>query len=137
MRTLCFTIPGEPQPWRRARLFKGRHFKDARTEANQASWAWAAHQALDGAAPLEGPLSVAIVCRFIAPPSAPKKTRAAMLAGVKRPTKRPDLDNLIKNLDGLNGVAFADDAQVVQIAASKVYAETAGVDITIIPLGAA
>ena len=37
-------------------------------------------------------------------------------------TSRPDVDNLIKALfDGLNGVAWEDDAQVVEVKASKVW----------------
>jgi len=36
--------------------------------------------------------------------------------------RRPDLDNLIKSVvDGLNGVAFKDDAQIVSMQAEKMY----------------
>jgi len=36
--------------------------------------------------------------------------------------KRPDIDNLIKSVvDGLNGIAFKDDAQIVNIHAEKMY----------------
>ena len=39
-------------------------------------------------------------------------------------TGRPDVDNLIKFVfDALNGVYFVDDAQCVQVAASKAYAQ--------------
>ena len=42
-----------------------------------------------------------------------------------RPTGKPDIDNIIKAvLDGLNGVAFKDDAQVVFISAQKLYSDT-------------
>lgn len=48
-------------------------------------------------------------------------------------TKKPDLDKLVRLvLDALSGVAYADDCQVVRVAASKRYAEGgAGVDIAI------
>lgn len=40
----------------------------------------------------------------------------------KYPEVRPDLDNLIKNiLDGLNGVLFNDDSQIIGIYATKRY----------------
>ena len=47
-------------------------------------------------------------------------------------TSKPDIDNLIKSvLDGLNGVAFIDDAQVSSIQARKQYASFTGVKIEI------
>jgi Holliday junction resolvase RusA-like endonuclease len=66
--------------------------------------------------------------------SASKKARAAMLSGAIHPTKKPDLDNVIKILDALNGVAFTDDALIVSITACKVYADTSGLDVTIAPV---
>src|SRR5690554_4661760 len=40
------------------------------------------------------------------------------------PTTRSDLDNQIKSiLDGLNGLAYSDDKQIVEVKASKKYAE--------------
>jgi crossover junction endodeoxyribonuclease RusA len=53
---------------------------------------------------------------------------------VKRnePYVRPDLDKLIRAvLDGLTGVAYEDDQQVVRLTAQKAYGETEGVYITI------
>ena len=47
-----------------------------------------------------------------------------MLLGIKRPTKKPDIDNAIKAIaDALNGVAYYDDSQIVYIEATKHYAE--------------
>jgi Holliday junction resolvase RusA-like endonuclease len=38
------------------------------------------------------------------------------------PTKRPDLDNVLKTiLDGLNGLAYHDDALVTELASRKVW----------------
>lgn len=56
---------------------------------------------------------------------------------VKRilPFVRPDLDKLIRAvLDGLTGVAYADDEQVCVIYAEKVYGTEPGVFITIYPI---
>lgn len=45
----------------------------------------------------------------------------------KQAYKRPDLDNLVKFLlDAINGVVFADDAQVCKISASKLYVNQRG-----------
>ena len=37
----------------------------------------------------------------------------------KNPTTKPDLDNIIKLLDALNGIAYDDDKQIVEIIARK------------------
>lgn len=133
---VSFTIPGEPKPWRRARLGRlpnGRpmHFKDAATADYEARWEEAAAKALAGEPPLMGPLLVSIVARFMPPKALTRARRAAIEGGHERPTKRPDLDNIAKNLDGLNGVAFRDDSQIVHLTVSKIYADSAGVDVTI------
>ena len=57
-----------------------------------------------------------------------------MIAGEIRPTKRPDVDNVLKAIaDSLNGLAYADDAQVVDMRASKQYDAIEGVRVTIYP----
>jgi Holliday junction resolvase RusA-like endonuclease len=49
----------------------------------------------------------------------PKSVRRAF------PSVKPDIDKLIRStLDGLNGVAFTDDALVVEVRATKAYATT-------------
>ena len=52
------------------------------------------------------------------------------LGGALRPTKKPDIDNIAKIvLDGLNGVAYMDDSQVVALSVEKRYAQTPCVEI--------
>jgi len=51
--------------------------------------------------------------------------------GQWKPTKA-DLDNLLKiHLDALNGVAFADDALICEILATKRWGDRNGVTVTI------
>lgn len=72
---------------------------------------------------LTGALKVDI-CVFMAiPKSETKANRLKMASGEIRPTKaNGDLDNIVKSiLDGLNGIAYEDDRQVVEIQASKRY----------------
>lgn len=48
------------------------------------------------------------------------------------PTKKPDIDNVIKVIaDALNGVAYDDDKQIIDVSARKVYSETPRVDVRI------
>lgn len=69
-------------------------------------------------------LSVRILINTGVPKSISKKKHQEMLQGMIRPTKKPDLDNVIKIiLDGLNGLAYGDDKQVVELKALKCYAK--------------
>ena len=56
----------------------------------------------------------------------------AKLDGIIRPTKKPDLDNVIKAIaDSLNGIAYKDDAQVVEVVSKKFYSDRPRVEVTI------
>lgn len=133
---LAFTIPGAPRGKGRPRAtsFGGnvRLYTDAKTASYEGLIAHAAHQALGAREPLGGPLVVTVLVRLTPAASTSKTARTAMLAGAIHPTKKPDLDNVVKAvLDGCNGVAFGDDAQVCWVNAGKVYAAAAGVDVVI------
>ena len=55
-----------------------------------------------------------------------------MLAKKKRPTVKPDLDNLDKAvMDALNKVAYKDDSQIVAKVSKKHYAEVPTVKVII------
>lgn len=58
------------------------------------------------------------------PKSVSKKKRAEMLSNRLRPTKKPDGSNVLKAIeDALNGIAYRDDAQIVETRISKYYGE--------------
>ena len=64
--------------------------------------------------------------------STSKKKRQQMFAGLIRPTKKPDLDNVIKSiLDALNKVAYHDDTQIVSLSMEKFYSDSPRVEVTI------
>ena len=66
--------------------------------------------------PLNGPVGVKVVLYFKRPASVARK--------VQYRAKKPDIDNCLKSvLDAMNGICFADDKQVVSIAAVKMYGE--------------
>lgn len=73
---------------------------------------------------LAGPLQVRIITRKRIPRSWPDYLQNAAARGRKRPTGKPDADNLAKLvLDALNGCAWLDDGQVVDLTISKRYAK--------------
>lgn len=56
------------------------------------------------------------------PKATSNKVRERMAAGLEVPAKKPDIDNLLKAvLDALNGKAYHDDNQIVDISAKKLY----------------
>lgn len=69
-----------------------------------------------------GPLAVRVVFVMPVPRSKSARWRADALAGRVMPTGRPDADNLSKlACDALNGIAWADDAEVVDMGVVKIY----------------
>ena len=74
--------------------------------------------------PLEGPVQVELNFALLKPKSAPKNRLY--------PDKRPDLDKLVRAvLDGLKGVCYRDDGQVVELNATKEFDEEPGVSIIV------
>lgn len=72
--------------------------------------------------PFENAVSVRIVFNI-------KKAKTSKL---EKPTMRPDLDNCLKSvLDGLNGVAYKDDCQVLEIYTGKKFAVSDSIEITV------
>ena len=58
------------------------------------------------------------------PTSFTKGKRLAAEHNIIRPTTTPDIDNILKAIfDGLNGVAYEDDKQIVEVVANKYYSD--------------
>lgn len=77
-------------------------------------------------------LMVDITAYYKIPKSASRKQREKMQNGEKRPSKKPDCDNVIKAvLDALNGVAYYDDVQVVEVTFHKWYGDNPRLEIDI------
>ena len=82
--------------------------------------------------PDDAMLDVRIFAYYPIPKSASKRKRQAMLDKKIRPTKKPDWDNVGKVIcDSLNGIAYRDDAQVVDSMVRKFYSEDPKVVVTI------
>lgn len=61
---------------------------------------------------------------FQVPKSYNKKRRFNCLSNIEKPAKKPDIDNVLKNiLDSLNGYAYNDDIQVIEVVCKKYYTE--------------
>ena len=82
--------------------------------------------------PLENRVAVKIVAQFKIPKTVTKKDKALIEEGFLSPTKKPDIDNIVKIvLDALNKMAFKDDNQITKLCVEKVYSEEEKVSIVI------
>jgi len=73
---------------------------------------------------LEGRLSVNITATFSIPKCTKKQDKEKMLENSLSPTKKPDIDNIVKIiLDSMNKFAFKDDTQITKLSVEKKYGE--------------
>ena len=118
---VVFTIKGEPKGKGRPRFTKNGHVytpEETKKYENLVAWAYKSAQGEK----FTSPVRVTIKAYF-KPPKKSKKVVEDMLNGKILPTKKPDADNIVKIiLDGLNGVAWVDDTQVVDVMITKRYA---------------
>lgn len=78
------------------------------------------------------PLTLKLTAYYSIPKSVSKKNRQLMIAGKIRPLKKPDADNVMKVVcDALNGVAYADDVQIVTVILDRFYSEYPHLDVSI------
>lgn len=119
----CFEVPGEPRGKGRPRVTRNGTYTDSETKAYEqkiiayyrktfGSFRW----------PDNSFIAVKVVAYYPIPKSATKAQLAAMQAGKIFPSRKPDIDNVLKVvLDALNGVAYKDDSRVVHVEAEKRY----------------
>ena len=74
---------------------------------------------------LQGPLSLRVDAFMAVPQAKAQKWKRGAIAGEIRPTTKPDLDNLVKQIkDCLTQMGvWGDDKQVVELCASKRYSD--------------
>lgn len=128
-------IPGEPFAKQRPRAVRRGKFvkiytpnETKRYESKVAK----VYRNRYGMKQLEDDICVDVEGIFSVPKSAPKKRQEGMLDGTIPHTSKPDCDNMAKVcLDGLNGVAYPDDAAIVKLTVVKKYGSKPMTRITI------
>lgn len=139
LKPVQFLVPGEPVGKGRPRVStisgQARMFTPKKTAIYEGVIAMVANAAMFGRPLIEGPVMVELRIVMAVPQSKSKKWKAQALAGEVFPTKKPDMDNVIKAIyDGLNGVVWKDDVQVVDAFVRKRYGEVPGVHVHVVPL---
>lgn len=126
-----FTIKGEPRGKGRPRFTRtGRVYTPSETSQYEALVALGYRNSVRGYK-FTSPVRVTIGA-YHKPPKKSKKVVKDMLDWHILPTKKPDVDNIAKIiLDALNGVAWDDDTQVVDLLVYKRYEEEPFVKVII------
>lgn len=131
MRTVTFTIPGKPRGKQRPRFSRRSGATYTPTETTEYEELVGRCYQAAGGQMMEGLIAVDIVAQF-APPKSLSKAKKLELLATKYVGKKPDGDNIAKIiLDGLQGVAMADDALVAHLTVTKIYGDTDQVTVTI------
>ena len=128
-----FSIAGNPQGKARPRFSHGHAYTPDATKQYEKLTAFMYRRAANGCFfSQKTPLSVTILVYFSVPKNTSKKKKEVMLHGGAFPVRKPDADNIAKIiLDALNGTAYHDDAQIVQLSVRKQYAENSSVEVTL------
>lgn len=133
---VTFKVDGDPVGKQRARYAKRGNFVQAytpeKTRTYESLIKESAKQAMGSSEPLETPVTLYLYIRVPIPKSVTKKRLEAINNGSEKPIKKPDASNILKSVeDGMNGVVYKDDSQIVNIHVTKVYSSQSGVDICV------
>ena len=129
-------LPGPPRGKGRPKFSThggvSRAYTDAGTRAYELKLAWQAKQGMRGKPPLEGPLHLSVIAYMPIPKHMSKKDKIAAERGEIVPIGKIDIDNIAKSaMDGLNGIVFHDDNQVVLASICKFYSENPRLRISV------
>jgi Holliday junction resolvase RusA-like endonuclease len=133
---VTFKVEGNPVGKQRARYAKRGNFVQTYTPEKTRTYETlikdVAKQAMGSSEPLETPVNLYLYIRVLIPKSCTKKRLEAIQNGSEKPIKKPDSSNILKSVeDGMNGVVYKDDSQIVNIHVTKVYSSQSGVDICV------
>ena len=138
---ITIRLDGPIVPWARPRAIarpgeKPQFFTKSKNRNYMSDLRYAAQQQMNGFPLFTGPIAVKVTADLHVPTSWSKKKRAKCYAGEIQPTKRPDIDNLYKNIDALEGVVFDDDCRITTMRIDKRYSDRPGLTIEIMPFNA-
>ena len=131
---MIFTIDGEPKGKQRHRYRVNwtRHFVQEYTPKETVDYEAQimAEYLHAGGKLIDGPVKVE-VWAFMKIPASTSKKKAKAMQGTP-PTKKPDVDNILKVvMDGLKTAAYSDDKQVIEATVHKTYWDTPKVVIDV------
>jgi len=137
MIEISFFVPGTPVAKGRPKFARRGKFTTAYTPEKTATYetlvGWHAGGVMSGSKPHDGAVEVHMVANMPIPASTTKKIREAIVLGSYPHLKRPDMDNIGKAAtDGMNGIVYLDDSQIVYMTARKVYSDCPGLSVRVV-----
>ena len=133
---MILNINTTPVPKGRPKFGRGKTYTPEKTREFESTVRSAWVKAYPDCMPLTGAVSVSMVFSLPLLKSFNKANKQKAIDGTLRPAKRPDIDNYVKAvLDALNGLAFTDDGQVVELKAAKWYGTEPGIMVEIKGVG--
>lgn len=134
MEKYSFTIPGEPVGKARAKTVRNKYTGKTMsyTPEKTANYENLVKVCYKGKYFGDNAITVGIDAYFKIPASYSKKKKAQCLYNGCHATKKPDCDNIAKIIcDALNGIAYDDDKQIVELVVRKLWAEVPYVEVEI------
>lgn len=124
-RSVNFVIPGPVVPQGRPRVTRTGHaFTPAKSREYKQHVESVVSKVFSDRQQMRGSLYVEITVKKQPPQSWSIKKRVLAIYGDIKPTSKPDCDNLAKGvLDGCNGIAWHDDAQICMLVVTKKYSQ--------------
>lgn len=128
-----FTVPGNPVGKARPRVTRSGHaYTPDKTVSYENMVKMCFIEKYTDWVPVSGEAILRLNAYYPIPKSASRKKKIDMVIGEIRPTKKPDLDNVMKAIaDALNGIAYVDDSQIVTAEVRKYYDDTPRVEVVI------
>ncbi len=125
-------VPGQPVAKARARVTMRGGKPRAYTPKKTADFEALVRSCCKDVQLMDGPLKLSIVFWLQTPKSWSNKKKLQAEVDEILPTTRPDIDNYAKAvMDSLNGIAYEDDSQVVELTVRKRYSEQPGTSIMV------
>lgn len=133
-RTVTFAVLGDPVAKGRPRASRThtgiRMRTPAATKRYEEIVQSAARAAMGAGAPFRRPVSLRVEIYLPIPLSWSKVRQTKARIGVICATNKPDADNVLKAIkDGMNGIVYDDDSQVIAMTVTKKYALEPRVDV--------
>ncbi|MCC0671569.1 RusA family crossover junction endodeoxyribonuclease [Clostridioides sp. ES-S-0145-01] len=127
-----FTVDGEPVGKERPRMnsITKRTYTPNKTKNYEELIKWLYQSKVKHY--FKGYIKMTLRCYYSIAKSNSKKVKEQKRNNVLRPSKKPDIDNVVKIVaDALNEIAYKDDTQIVEVVASKYYSDKPRVEVVL------